>query len=261
MNLFAAGLRLPTVRDLQNRFYPDRVTRDPVATFVDRLQRLVKPSDDVLDLGAGTGELNSHALKGRVHRLVGVDVDPRVGTNRLLDAGVRADIAMLPFRSDSLDVVFSIYVLEHVEQPGELAAEIARVLRPGGVCLMLTPNFLHYVTLISQLTPTRFHRWINARRGRPAEDTFPTAYRLNSRRALEQTFGGAGFERVSIDLIEVQPNYLMFSPLSYAMGVAYERLVNATEALAPFRVNLIAVFRKRRQAGAQMPVGRTVSHS
>ena len=251
MNVNAARGWLPTVRALRERFYPDVVQRDPVAAFIRRLERIVKPTDDVLDLGAGAGEQNIHALKGRVHRLVGVDVDPRVGTNALLDAGIRADIAMLPLRDCSFDVVFSIYVLEHVDRPGELVAEIRRVLRPGGVCLMLTPNILHYVTLFSQLTPTRFHKWINGKRGRPAEDTFPTVYRLNSRRALDDHFNGAGLERVSIDLIEVQPNYLTFSPLSYVLGVGYERLVNATEMLSPFRVNLIAVFRKPEPAGAQ----------
>ncbi len=216
--------------------------------FVRRLEVIVNRTDDVLDLGAGAGQLNTHAFKGRVRRLVGVDVDPRVGANPLLDAGIRGDIGKLPFRGGSFDVVFSIYVLEHVDKPGELMAEIARVLRPGGVCLTLTPNILHYVTLFSRLTPTRFHKWINRRRGRPVEDTFPTAYRLNSRRALDGHFNGAGLERVSIDLIEVQPNYLTFSSLSYALGVGYERLVNATEMLSPFRVNLIAVFRKPKTA-------------
>jgi SAM-dependent methyltransferase len=240
---------LPTVGELRERFYPDVVQRDPVAAFVRHLESAVKPTDDVLDLGAGAGELNTHVLKGRVHRLVGVDVDPRVGTNPLLDAGVIADIGMLPFRDRSFDVLFSIYVLEHVDRPGDLVAEIGRVLRPGGMCLMLTPNILHYVTLFSLLTPTRFHKWINVKRGRPAEDTFPTVYRLNSRRALTDHFNGAGLEPVSIDLVEVQPNYLTFSPISYALGVGYERLVNATEMLSPFRVNFIAVFRKPETAG------------
>ena len=151
-------------------------------------------------------------------RLVGVDVDPRVGTNPLLDAGIRADIGSLPFRDAAFDVVFAIYVMEHVERPGDLVLEIARVLRPGGVCLLLTPNTFHYVTLVSQLTPTRFHKWVNRKRGRLGRDTFPTVYRLNSRRALNGHFSGAGLERVSIDLIEVQPNYLTFSPLSYAFA-------------------------------------------
>jgi SAM-dependent methyltransferase len=235
---------IPTVAALQRRFYPDVVARDPVARFVNRLEAIVKPGDRVLDIGAGAGELNAYALKGRVRQIVGVDLDPRVATNPLLDAGLTADIYALPFRDNSFDVVFSIYVLEHVDRPSALAAEIGRILRPGGLCFVLTPNLLHYVTVTSRVTPTAFHRWVNAWRGRAAEDTFPTCYRLNSRRALRRHFSAAGLDTVSIDVIEVQPNYLSFSAFTYALGVAYERLVNATESLSSLRVNLIGLFRK-----------------
>jgi SAM-dependent methyltransferase len=238
------GARLPTVTSLRRRFYPDAVSRDPVARFVNRLDTIVKPGHRVLDIGAGAGELNAYALKGRVRQIVGVDLDPRVSANPLLDAGLSADIYALPFRDNSFDVVFSIYVLEHVNSPARLTAEIARVLRPGGVCLFLTPNVFHYVTMASRLTPTSFHRWANERRGRASDDTFPTCYQLNSRRALERHFSAAGLHTVAIEAIEVQPNYLTFSPLAYLLGVGYERMVNATELLSAFRVNLIGLFRK-----------------
>lgn len=235
---------MPTVASLRRRFYPDAVRRDPVATFVRRVDTIVKPRHRVLDLGAGAGELNAHSLKGRVRQIVGVDVDPRVSANPLLDAGLNADIYALPFRDGSFDVVFSIYVFEHVDRPRALAVEIARVLRPGGVCLALTPNLYHYVTLLSRLTPTAFHKWVNERRGRASDDTFPTCYRLNSRLAISRHFSAAGLETVAIDAIEVQPNYLSFSAFTYALGIAYERLVNATDLGSALRVNLIGLFRK-----------------
>ena len=232
------------VASMRRHFYPDRLRRDPVAAFVQRLERSVRPTDCVLDLGAGTGELNAYALRGKVGRVVGVDLDPRVTSNPLLDAGLQADIYALPFGDASFDVVFSIYVFEHVDRPAVLAAEIARVLKPGGICLSLTPNIFHYVTIASRLTPMSFHRWINARRGRSAEDTFPTEYLLNSAGSLRRHFAAAGLTTVAIDAIEVQPNYLTFSPFTYAAGVAYERLVNATDLGASFRVNLIGSFQK-----------------
>lgn len=235
---------LPHVSSLQHRFYPDAVKRDPVATFMRRVEAAVEPGHRVLDLGAGAGAMNGYALKGFVRQIVGIDLDPRVSLNPLLDAGLRADFYALPFRTGSFDVVFSVYVVEHVARPDALAAEIARVLRPGGMCLVLTPNLFHYVTLMSRLTPTTFHRWVNQRRGRALDDTFPTSYRLNSRRALGRHFRAAGLEVVAIDSIEVQPNYLTFHPIAYACGVGYERLVNATDLLSGLRVNLIGSFRK-----------------
>ena len=248
--MLPAAPRLPArtrrfdVESMRQRFYPDRMRRDPVATFVQRVEREVKPTDRVLDLGAGSGELSAYGLRGRVRGMIGVDLDPRVRSNPLLDAGLRADIYALPFRDASFDVVFSIYVLEHVDRPAALASEIQRVLKPNGVCLALTPNVFHYVTLASRLTPTSFHRWINAQRGRAPEDTFPTRYRLNSARALRRLFGAAGLTTEAIDAIEVQPNYLTFSAFAYAAGVVYERLVNASDFCAALRVNLIGVFRK-----------------
>jgi SAM-dependent methyltransferase len=176
--------------------------------------------------------------------MVGVDVDPRVRDNPLLDEGVIADAYQLPFQAESFDVAFAIYVLEHIEEPQTFVREIARVLRPGGVFLALTPNRLHYVSIVASLTPLGFHRWYNRRRGRPAEDTFPTYYRMNCRSVLERQFGQSGFETVQLAMIEVQPNYLAFCTPSFLLGAAYERLVNSTEWLAGFRVNIIAKFRK-----------------
>jgi hypothetical protein len=39
--------------------------------------------------------------------------------------------------------------------------------------------------------------------------------------------------------------YLRFSPFAYPFGIAYERLVNSTDALRRFRVILIAVLEKK----------------
>lgn len=235
--------RWPTVASLRDRFYPDVARRDAVGLFVSRMEQLVRPGDAVLDLGAGAGELNAYTLKSRA-RVFGVDADPRVSQNPLLHAGLQADVCALPFRSGSFDVVFSIYVLEHAERPADLVSEVGRVLKPGGLCVFLTPNVCHYVTVISRLTPVRFHRWVNKRRGRSDEDTFPTFYRLNSSRALQRHFGRAGFDTVALDTIEVQPNYLTFSAATYAIGIGVERLLNSSELFATLRVNLVGVFRK-----------------
>ncbi len=196
----------------------------------------------MLDLGAGAGK-NSYDLKGRVRSIVGVDFDPRVSDNPLLDRGVAVKPGPLPFDDSSFDVVFAIYVLEHVNNPAELVAEIRRVLRPGGIFLALTPNRYHYVSVIASATPTSFHKWLNKRRGREMEDTFPTVYQMNTRRALLRYFA-RGFECVRLDTIEVAPNYLRFWTPAFLLGALYERIVNRFDRLAPFRVNILCAFRK-----------------
>jgi SAM-dependent methyltransferase len=45
------------------------------------------------------------------------------------------------FESDSFDVITLMDVIEHLANPLELASEIFRILRPGGVLFLTTPNF------------------------------------------------------------------------------------------------------------------------
>jgi ubiquinone/menaquinone biosynthesis C-methylase UbiE len=47
-----------------------------------------------------------------------------------------ADVQDLPFRSAAFDVVVANYVLHHVPDTGRAVAEMARVLRPGGVAVV-----------------------------------------------------------------------------------------------------------------------------
>lgn len=46
------------------------------------------------------------------------------------------DGVILPFRSDSFDLVSSWWVFEHIPTPGEAVREIVRVTRPGGVIVI-----------------------------------------------------------------------------------------------------------------------------
>jgi SAM-dependent methyltransferase len=227
------------------RLYTTPQSREPFVAFAEYLKRYIAPSSVVLDLGAGAGELNSYQLRGRCSRLIGVDVDPRVSQNPLLDHGVVGSAYDLPFADGYFDVVFSAYVLEHVDQPARFAAEVKRVLKPGGLFLAVTPNRFHYVALMARMLPVSFSRWFNKRRGRDEDDSFPTFYYMNTRGRLRQLFEGHGFAVDDLETIEVQPNYLTFSLPTYLAGVVYERTVNSSGVFAALRVNIIGAFRKR----------------
>ena len=58
------------------------------------------------------------------------------------DAKVTSDAHILPIKTSSVDVVFSIEVLEHLSRPQMAVDEIYRILRDGGMCV-LTTRFLY----------------------------------------------------------------------------------------------------------------------
>jgi malonyl-CoA O-methyltransferase len=100
----------------------------------------------ILDLGAGTGHA-SRALKRRFPKslTVAVDIAPGMLARARLQSRwlrrferVRADAYSLPFQSGSFDLVFSSLMLQWCDDLDAVFAEIARVLKPGGVLLFST---------------------------------------------------------------------------------------------------------------------------
>lgn len=96
----------------------------------------------VLDLACATGVLSRRlATPGRY--IVGVDLaGANVAAATRLGGGefVQADMRYLPFASGSFDAVVSSLGLGVVADRSQLLAEVARVLRPGGVFAALTPS-------------------------------------------------------------------------------------------------------------------------
>ena len=106
------------------------------------LRRIVGgPGKRILDLGCRTGALTRAYADG--NEIVGVDVD-RGALEQAAELGIEtvwADVEEpLPFDDADFDVVVAAELLEHLQQPGRLVAEIRRVLRPGGTIAGSLPN-------------------------------------------------------------------------------------------------------------------------
>jgi ubiquinone/menaquinone biosynthesis C-methylase UbiE len=99
----------------------------------------------VLDAGCGTGYGAAMLADGRPEALVGVDISDEALTDARQRLGddvelVRADVRELPFDPESFDVVVCFEVIEHIDRQADALAELKRVLRPGGVLLISSPN-------------------------------------------------------------------------------------------------------------------------
>jgi SAM-dependent methyltransferase len=94
----------------------------------------------VVDVGCGVGH-SFELLAPRV--TVGVDVDPAVLEGQQRET-VAADMRRLPFESASFDGAVAVHSIEHVPDPELAVGEIARVLKPGSVAILVTPNRLTF---------------------------------------------------------------------------------------------------------------------
>lgn len=229
---------------MDDRFYPNHGKNWDDSLLRERIAERLTPESVVLDLGAGAGIVSQMNFGGLAARVCGVDLDPRVVENPFLDEGRVADGQSIPYPDATFDLVFADNVLEHLAEPENVFAEVARVLRPGGVFLFKTPNKWHYMPLIARLTPHSFHRWVNRRRGRAEEDTFPTLYRANSAGDVRRLAARTGFAVEAVELLEGRPEYLRIHPVSYVAGLVYERVVNGLPFLKGLRILLIGCLRK-----------------
>ncbi|MGB2693909.1 MAG: methyltransferase domain-containing protein, partial [Dehalococcoidia bacterium] len=177
-------------------------------------------------------------------RVVGVDVTDEPRGNPNVDDAAKGDLRALPLRDETFDLIVMSHVAEHLTEPEPVFSELARVLRPGGRLLLLTPNRWHYVAVGARLLPHRLHLAYNRWRGVDTRDIFPTAYRANTAGRLRALAQDAGLTVERLDRFETEPEYLAFHLAPYALGVAYERVVNRFDALARLRVNLLLVGKK-----------------
>lgn len=105
------------------------------------VRRLPQDRGHVLDVATGTGLVAAELLR-RGFRVTALDQSPEMlGTARArLEENaelVEASAEALPFADGAFDHLTVTYLLRYVDEPGAALAELARVVRPGGVVASL----------------------------------------------------------------------------------------------------------------------------
>ena len=243
---------------MKTRAYPENdfggFTRcDSTVAFYTRINALVGPDTDVLDVGCGRGayfevdgesphRISLRNLKGRARHVLGIDVDTAGEGNACLDEfRMIEDVDRWPVEDASVDVLMSDFVMEHVDDPAAFLSEAARVVRPGGAICLRTPNRWSYIAIAASIIPNRAHGAVTSRvqQHREEEDVFPVRYRCNSRRALRKALNRAGFDP-AVWTMEAEPAYLSFSWPVYRCGTLIHAVMPSM-----FRSTLLGFGRRR----------------
>jgi SAM-dependent methyltransferase len=222
---------------------------DGTIAFYNRVNSLLNPAITVLDIGAGRGSwfyLDScdyrkklRTIKGKVKEYICADVDEVVLTNPTSDRNVVMRDNRVPLDDNSIDIIITDFVLEHIIDVAAFKSEVYRLLKPGGYLCSRTPHRAHYISICARLIRNSRHAkllsLVQPRRHR--EDVFPTAYKVNRLRDVATVF--AGWDNFSY-IFSPDPAYFFGSRLVY-------NLLSFVHAVVPkaWTGNIFVLLRKR----------------
>ena len=221
-------------------------TQDVVGAYDAAIAEHVTPDTVLLDAGCSRGDPDLHALT-RTRLTVGCDIDMLgLRGNPVEPCRLQSTLDALPFANASFDVVVSKFVVEHLMDPSRTFSEFHRVLRPGGVVTLLTPNAYSFFTLVSRCIPERAKAFVKARLfGGHEEDTFRTHYEANTPGALTRSMHDAGFDTVRLDLIPGMWCFFSFSAPVALTDRRLEQIQARMPGLRRMSTQMLGVWRRR----------------
>ena len=201
--------RKPVLRRVYNDIY------DRIASYV--------VSGTTLEIGGGIGQ-----FKKRFPRVIATDIQSAPWLDVVTDA------QRLPFPDGAISNIVMVDVLHHIEFPLLFLREAARVLRPGGRCIMVEPGITWGSTL--------FYRFIHQEpvrmrvdpllEGAPDSDRDP----YDSNQAIPTLLVGRERERLAKLVPELkQKQVTWFSFVAYPLSGGFKSWALLTDRVAQLR--------------------------
>ena len=213
---------------------------DSVSIYKDLVSKNITKDTVVLEAGCGFSSLFEKEYK-RARRVIGVDISRKfLDLNKLLNTKIVSDLGSMPkVKDNSIDVIISSWVLEHLKKPAKVFSEFRRVLKTGGRVVFITPNNLNYVVFLNKLVPEAVRKFIV---GRMAEnlvtDPMKTYYKINSVEKIRRLAKRSGLELKKV-ILNGDPTYVAINKPFFHLGVLIEALTPK-----PFRVHIIGILKK-----------------
>lgn len=218
--------------------------------FEDILEKKISKDCSWLDLGCGHHLLppwryeQEKKLVKKPSFLVGLDYDYLSLTKHMtVQNRIRGDIACLPFKSESFDIVSSNMVFEHLQEPQKQLEEIYRILKPGGRLLFHTPNAKGYATILARITPGLLtSKILYILQGREEEDVFPTFFKINTPDTIKFLGESVGFIAEDIQMLASNAQFAVALPI--AIVELFWIKLTMTNKYRNLRTNIVATLLK-----------------
>lgn len=190
----------PPLRLRFNYFSPDDY-------YEATISKLVVPGCAWADVGCGRDIFPSfperaQELAARAGYVYGIDPDPNIKQNKLINDGFQGPVEDCPV-TRPFDLITLRMVAEHIAQPDRVLDRIAAMTKPGALVVVYTPNKWSPMSLGAAILPFRMHHPLKHLLWKTEErDTFPTVFKLNTRRDLRRCFGRHGFTEVHFQYLD-----------------------------------------------------------
>ncbi|MCD6453308.1 MAG: class I SAM-dependent methyltransferase [Dehalococcoidales bacterium] len=92
----------------------------------------------ILDMGCSRG-FYVRAIASYTDNIIGIDISESSLEEPVSDKVQYGDVTHLNFPPNSFDKIYSLHTIEHIPNPGRFLSEIDRVLKPGGIAIVVYP--------------------------------------------------------------------------------------------------------------------------
>jgi len=205
----------------------------PYLEYINQLNSLIKPNQEVLELGAGTGKITSSLIPlGAKITAIDISAESLQVLQMRSDGKVKtvlAEIEKLPFQDSSFDFVISSGSLSY-GTPSIVDTELARVLKPQGSIIILDSLNHNPIYKIN-----RFVSFLTGKRTRSSIETIPNLGRVEGL--------AKKFERSSVlyfgHYLWIYPLLKVFLPLQFADRVMMQ--LNRTTGLRKMSFKFVLI--------------------
>lgn len=183
-----------------------------------------------VDLGGGRACRYAALIAPGGAKVIAADISPdELAHNQDVAGKLACDATRpLPLADNSVDIIASQSVLEHLADNAAFFTEAHRVLKPGGCFAHMFPSSLAPFVLLNRALPARVSRWALDRLvGNSDELGFKHYYDRCRAGAMAKLLGQTGFRLEDMHLSYCQSEYFTFCLPLFLLSAGYEYLVRA----------------------------------
>lgn len=194
-----------------------------VSEYTDYVQSI--DLDNTIILDTGTGNELHYNIRDRAN-LIMMDYDAHsLQDNDYNGYKIAADISSIPLKNSTVNCCTSCFLIEHLPRPGEMIDEISRVLKRGGITVMLFASRNALFSILARILPEPIKELLLKLRDNPHKHGYNTYYRYCEFTDMSQLLSDKGFELEHSSVNYFSAPYFDFCPPLYFFVLVWESLL------------------------------------